>query len=333
MCLLLTCSACAKSFEVLSSGSRDTHDAGTDLGHDFGFSNPDAGAEDVCAAQDAHAYFCALCPDLEPPGWAWDGEACVSLAVLSGSCGCDGSDCDSLYESEASCRAAHATCFRELCRATGGTYLPESCGSRCGHEPEECAALRPVPDCQCEVGKTFDGVRGCVDDPSCDRRDSCLATGGELSASSDSICGAQNDFCGFGTECCLCGPRESYDEATGCTRDARCRQTDAELCTATGGTYDPTTCGDAHCGERSLLACATGGCDCGPRSIFSPGRGCVMDTACYGKVGDTCLPDTGGHECQAGNVCCPSVGTSTVTHTCTVPMCAAGYDLATGCQQ
>jgi hypothetical protein len=43
---------------------------------------------------------------LQQFGFKWDGQQCV----LVGGCGCEGSDCDALYDSEEQCRAAHPDC-------------------------------------------------------------------------------------------------------------------------------------------------------------------------------------------------------------------------------
>lgn len=47
------------------------------------------------------------------------------------------------------------------------------------------------------------------------------------------------------------------------------------LCSATGGRWDPTSCGHYDCGKRPLCAAVIPGCDCGPGAVFVDGVGCL----------------------------------------------------------
>jgi hypothetical protein len=53
-----------------------------------------------------------------------------------------------------------------------------------------------------------------------------------------------------------------------------------ELCEATGGTWDPISCGHYTCGQFPACDAIIPGCDCGPDRNFQPGIGCVLDPDC-----------------------------------------------------
>lgn len=57
-----------------------------------------------------------------------------------------------------------------------------------------------------------------------------------------------------------------------------------QACLATGGTWDPLSCGHYACGQRPLCLAIIPGCNCGPSSVFVEGAGCVA--APCGAPGD-----------------------------------------------
>jgi hypothetical protein len=59
-----------------------------------------------------------------------------------------------------------------------------------------------------------------------------------------------------------------------------CPTSEAELCWATGGSWDMGSCGHYDCGLRPDCDAIIPGCDCGPVSNFTPGLGCVAAPAC-----------------------------------------------------
>ncbi len=85
-----------------------------------------------------------------------------------------------------------------------------------------------------------------------------------------------------------CGPRPDCEWA-----EATCRPAAEALCVASGGRWDPDTCGHYDCGVQALACTGVPGCDCGPTMNFVAGTGCELD----GDCGTTpeCQPDTSGH--------------------------------------
>ncbi len=59
--------------------------------------------------------------------------------------------------------------------------------------------------------------------------------------------------------------------------------TDTELealCEASGGTWDPSSCGDYYCGDPPDCEAVIPGCDCGPYAIFDHNWGCIVSQEC-----------------------------------------------------
>ncbi len=65
-----------------------------------------------------------------------------------------------------------------------------------------------------------------------------------------------------------------------------------ELCLATEGKWEPTSCGHYVCGEQPLCRALIPGCNCGYRKNFQEGVGCVEDDECK-----ECLTDA---DCESG---------------------------------
>ncbi|MHC4991957.1 MAG: hypothetical protein ACYTGC_13360, partial [Planctomycetota bacterium] len=61
-----------------------------------------------------------------------------------------------------------------------------------------------------------------------------------------------------------------------------CAHTSESLCEASGGTWDPTSCGHYRCGVPPACNAIIPGCDCGSGRTFIPGVGCVIDDDCDG---------------------------------------------------
>ena len=68
---------------------------------------------------------------------------------------------------------------------------------------------------------------------------------------------------------------------------------DQALCTASGGAWDPLSCGHYSCGYFPECDAIIPGCDCGPGGNFEPGVGCVDDPTCP-DVEQMLCEDTGG---------------------------------------
>jgi hypothetical protein len=90
----------------------------------------------------------------------------------------------------------------------------------------------------------------------------------------EATCERQADgACGWTVDDAL---QACLDEATGWEPGP----TNEELCEATGGAWDTSSCGHYACGERPLCRALIPGCDCGPNANFVEGAGCVEDAAC-----------------------------------------------------
>ena len=106
--------------------------------------------------------------------------------------------------------------------------------------------------------------------------------------------------------------RLAYDVGFGCSADAplstdACRRVmrvpsrpfevvaidDEALCTGTGGTWDPLSCGHYPCGFVPECEAIIPGCDCGPGSTFVDGVGCQVDASCQDGEQALC-ESTGG---------------------------------------
>jgi len=97
--------------------------------------------------------------------------------------------------------------------------------------------------------------------------------------------------------------------------------TEELLCTSTGGTFDASCC-PTVCGVPCALACVASACDCGPKGIFDPDRGCIAGQQCMEPaVGDSC---TGDVRCADRTICCDDCGgAGCAGHpTCRVPVCS-----------
>lgn len=313
----------------------DRYDAGFPWGEDA--ARPpvrDAGPPPpTCTPADAQLIECAPECAMRTTVF-WDGNACVEA-----SCDCDGPDCGQ-YGTVDECVRDHARCASLLCGATGGAWHAEYrfCGSFvCGH-PSDLACAVPTPACDCGLGRSFDPVVGCFDDPSCTRRDLCTATGGEL-ASCDVVCDAPcppPDPGDRRAPGCDCGTGQRFDDALGCVPDATCGATDDALCTASGGAWTESLCCSTSCGRPCPAACDAPACACGPTEEFEPGRGCVVSASCTERlVGESCDVDdlAGPLHCAPGLVCCNRCsGVGCRGPVCVAPCCGGDEcDRVTGC--
>ena len=209
-----------------------------------------------------------------------------------------------------------------LCETTGGRWLDVPPHSICGHHvcgrPRPTLCESPFAGCDCGPGRSFVEGLGCDEDPSCTRRDLCLATGGRI-ALCDYACGEPPDACaGNG---CNCGPEMTFDPEEGCV-EAACgfADTGRALCQHSGGTWRIGPCCPTHCGQHCPDACVSEACECGRFEVFDPLRGCVESPVCFTReAGETCGDDEG---CTAGLACCDG--------TCSAPCCGPGCDFR-GC--
>ena len=231
-----------------------------------------------------------LCEDT---GGTWDENSCghyVCGEFPPVDCdgpepGCDCGPCGAFEDGQGCVENPECGCDEEsLCGDTGGDWLEATCGHYiCGVEPPiDC--LVPVPACDCGDDSIFDPVHGCVTDPSCTGGELCIETGGEWVE--DRECG--HAACGIfpPASCespipsCNCGPGMVYSDELGCVRDGFCGQSEQEVCTLSGGTWDEGTCGHYTCGVESGCLAIIPGCDCGFDSNYEPGVGCVTTQEC-----------------------------------------------------
>jgi hypothetical protein len=248
----------------------------TDAGVDGAIPPVDAAGLDVpvrdaaplplgCAPDDAREIVCPESGCDGPPSFAWDGTRCVPIA-----CGaCEGADCASIETSLDACRAAHATCDAELCRATDGDwqFWAEECGHHvCGvPPPQTCEVGTPV--CDCGATRTFVPGVGCAPDdcPAVDPLPPEMLCGRTGGAWTDGICCSTT--CGVFCELdcaapgCVCGAFEVFDLVRGCVPATECFvRSEGETCTNERSRCDDgliccQTCGGAGCEpERTCRA-------------------------------------------------------------------------------
>lgn len=252
-------------------------------------------APDPCKAQDARAYgACQMILD----GVTWNGEHCIPLG--SG-CGCEGDDCDSVYESVEECVQARRVCYDVTC------------------DPQAVADDMCI-DCTDEMylGAFWNGIecfdlRGCrCAGEGCDTVFSSISECNAVQAGCDSVLcresggqwfPAMAGFCGFpcgapselpcAMASCLCGAGKTFEPGEGC-RDASC--TPRDLCLATRGRWHPGEecyCG-FRCGEPGLCGACLDSCNCGPHRNFNPEKGCAADSECAGALPEDICEFTGG---------------------------------------
>ena len=105
------------------------------------------------------------------------------------------------------------------------------------------------------------------------------------------------------------------------------------LCTGSGGTWDPTSCGHWTCGEAPLCDAVIPGCNCGLGSNFIEGVGCQADSTC-GATDEALCTSTGGtwDESSCGDYVCGFKPDCEAI----IPGCDCGEDsnfaTGTGCQ-
>jgi hypothetical protein len=127
----------------------------------------------------------------------------------------------------------------------------------------------------------FDDALGCQPDVRCEAtaEASCEASGGTWEASScgDYQCG-EPPICAAFVPGCNCGPAWNFLDGA-CAVDPACgEEAEQTVCEATGGVWDPASCGHKVCGQI-LCRAIIPGCDCGPEGVFT-GFGCEVDPSC-----------------------------------------------------
>jgi len=193
---------------------------------------------------------------------------------------------------------------KEQCEGTGGTWDPNSCGDYiCGDAPL-CDAI--IPGCNCGPNMLMT-ISGCKEDLICG--------GSEPECETDEDCEGCYGFCGDGTcyytgllECendAQCDDGFYCDECGQCAKDGGEEggetteegggDTPAELCEATGGKWNPNSCGDYACGMQPECEAIIPGCDCGPDMTMTP-EGCMKDPVCAGEEGGEATEEEGGEE-------------------------------------
>ena len=116
--------------------------------------------------------------------------------------------------------------------------------------------------------------------------------------------------CGVPNSCeaiipgCDCGPMANFEEGLGCVQVDEC------ICSSSGGTWEPSACGDAVCGVPNDCEADLGGCNCGPTATFQPGFACVAVQECCEDSGGTYEPagDCPHVEPEKGEMGCFSPG-------------------------
>jgi hypothetical protein len=134
---------------------------------------------------------------------------------------------------------------------------------------------------------------------------------------------------------CDCGPNHVFADLfdigdpalVGCHRRSDCpvrpERTREELCTDTGGSWEPICC-DTVCGAPCAEACTAMACDCGSARVFRDVLGCRDGARCHERrVGESC---DGVARCEGTAICCASCTGSdcTGTPTCREPVCDGG---------
>jgi len=164
-----------------------------------------------------------------------------------------------------------------LCVSTGGTWDANACGHyECGL-PNDCDAV--IPGCNCGSLSNFMPGVGCVSDADCSS-DPC---GGTTIACPNGLfpTDTNGDNC---PDACKCADGSD----PGANGNCLSQPTKEQLCTATGGTWDPNSCGDYMCGEAPFCDAIIPGCNCGSSANYMDGQGCVADSTCGGGTGQSC---------------------------------------------
>lgn len=105
----------------------------------------------------------------------------------------------------------------------------------------------------------------------------CVATGGswDLGSCGDYQCG-QPPICAAVIPGCDCGPDANFIRGDGCVENPICTDGgDEQLCVATGGVWDPLSCGHYSCGNLPECTAVIPGCNCGPSAVFDEVAGCL----------------------------------------------------------
>lgn len=355
-CLLcFAMSACAQSFEVLSSQDASfdggvPEDAPVDIGPDFFWHSTPY----VCFAPAFHICAAACADGMgSERKYLWNGSGCTEFCANQ----CVGTACSWAYNSEEACLTAHSVCKPSVCERTGGAWDSRAqCAYRCGARntpslENGCGAAAPAADCACPVGQTFSGNRGgCVDDPTCDDVDLCRGSGGTfagyyLGGSDTPVlqyveCGdiidmtslSDAEFMRVQREVapgCDCGHGGTFSPTThrceytnACRAQASTENDDEyaeQLCVHSGGSWEGAPrSGNTMCGEI-IPDRTNGGCNCGLAQSFDPERGCRDNPACFQRTrGQSCSESGQEAQCTDPDAYC-EVGTpDTSAGTCSV---------------
>ncbi len=254
-------------------------------GHNAGGKGHGGGGNTAdCEPQDAYA--AGQCATVLP-GVVFDGQHCVGLG--SG-CGCQGDDCQQVYDSVHACVADRMGCYEVNCQPTAvaddscldcdqSVYLGAFYNGRDCFELHGCACAGEGCERQFVSVAECDAVHaGCP-------ANRCLATGGIYFPANAGFCGFQcgypaPEICGQPIASCACPAGMTATPDGNCLADPACEEED--LCFATHGSWHPAAecyCG-FFCGQPQPCDGCVDSCDCGPHRNFVLGQGCQLDPSC-----------------------------------------------------
>jgi hypothetical protein len=85
----------------------------------------------------------------------------------------------------------------------------------------------------------------------------------------------------------------NFDDASGCQPSELCDSRQQLSCEASGGRWEPGSCGDYQCGQPPACTAVIAGCNCGPARNFED-SGCATDPACGEEAELSLCESTGG---------------------------------------
>ncbi|HIN86668.1 MAG TPA: hypothetical protein EYN06_09320, partial [Myxococcales bacterium] len=158
--------------------------------------------------------------------------------------------------------------------APGSSCVPNSNKKLCTETMGEWMG----DQCKCPNKATWDASVGCIKDAVTPAEKLCTETGGSWlpNTCGDWKCG-EMPLCDAIIPGCNCGAKMSFDLEKGCFNDADCDGGDKpaeKLCTETGGSWLPDTCGDWKCGDPPACDAIIPGCNCGAKMSFDLEKGC-----------------------------------------------------------
>ncbi len=247
-----------------------------------------------------------------------DGDPCTNDACKDGVCtftfAPDGTACDDGDDCTAGDVCTDGQCAGEAVPGPGcGTICPAmelACPD--GAQPVDTTGDGCEDGCECVSSSCVP----CDGDPACTVNDECIVGQcvlGVCEFHTDPTCcpelGCQPPLVATDTggdacpDACLCPDGSEPTPGGTCAGSTK-----KSLCEETGGTWDPTSCGDYDCGEVPPCAAVIPGCDCGPDANFVPLQGCQPDPTCAPCAPLACDSDlapfdTDGDGCEDTCLC------------------------------